>query len=383
MNRPSPRILILYASYGSGHLQAAHAIEAQLRRKGVREVLLLDLMAEAHPFLNEMTKFLYMQSFKSFPYLYGWIYDKTKHMKPDSLFGTLLHRVGLAKLSRYLCREEPDLIIHTFPQVTISRPNGQSGQSAPVVTVLTDYDLHGRWLHPGVDRYYVATDDLKREAIERGIPSERIIVSGIPLMPFFDLRQNGQDPEPLDIRLDPGRKTVLLMGGAYGAIQNCMEIGKRLECEPELQTVIICGWNKPLCEQLTAAFKDSPHVHVLGYVERISRLMERSFCMVTKPGGITISECIACGLPLFLYRPVPGQERGNALYLESKGAATISYDPEHLAVRICHLLRNREALDSVKRRIDALSKPHAAETIVDDLFANLLQSKRELELSGV
>lgn len=383
MNRSSPRILILYASYGSGHLQAAHAIEAQLRRKGVRDVLLLDLMAEAHPFLYEMTKFLYMQSFKSFPYLYGWIYDKTKYMKPDSLFGTLLHRVGLTKLSRYLSREHPDLIIHTFPQVAISRPNRQSRQSIPVVTVLTDYDLHGRWLHPGVDRYYVPTDDIKREAEERGIPSERIIVSGIPLMPFFDLRQNGQDPEPSDIRLDPGRKTVLLMGGAYGATQHCMEIGKRLECVPELQTVIICGRNKPLCEQLTAVFKDSPNVHVLGYVERISSLMERSFCMVTKPGGITVSECIACGLPLFLYRPVPGQERGNALYLESKGAATISYDPEHLALQICHLLRNREALDSVKRRIGALSKPNAAETIVNDLFANLLQTERELELSSV
>lgn len=385
MDQASPRILILYASYGSGHLQAAHAIEAELRRRGIREVQLLDLMAEAHPIINEVTKFIYMRSLKNFPGVYGWIYQKTRHMKQDSLLGFVLESISSGKLNRQLAEVRPNLVIHTFPQAVMPRLPGRS--VVPAVTVLTDYDLHGRWLHPGVDRLYVATEDLKREAAERGFPEERIIVTGIPLLPFFSdhedsLTEPGND-DHLGLSLNPTRKTVLLMGGADGAIRGCTDICRRLELEPDLQVVVICGKNKKLYRQLGEVFASSPHVHILGYVESMHRLMKISSCMITKPGGITVTECIACRLPLLLYRPFPGQERGNALYLERQGAAIVSHTPEQLVEQVCTLLRSREAADTLKLRMSKLFRPSAAEMIVDDLFSQLTPGKPEHAPAGI
>lgn len=378
MSKGSPRIMILYASYGNGHLQVSHAIESELRRRGMNDVVLLDLMAEAYPLMYEINKFVYMQCFKNIPQVYGWIYDKTKHMQSDSPLGNLLHCLGMTKLKEYLLNEKPDLIIHTFPQAAVPLLARQAVNSPRHVTIITDFDLHGRWLHPGVDRYYVATDDLKSEAIDRGICSERIIVSGIPLMPLFDEPAEQLSGLPGGLTLDPDRKTVLLMGGAYGAMRNCDEICKHLSLEPDLELVIVCGRNDALCRRLTNLFKDHPNVHVLGYVNQIFVLMKYSSCIITKPGGITLSECIACSLPLFLYSPVPGQEHGNALYFEGKGAASISYEPEELVRQICALVRNPEAVNATRNRMKSLHKPKAAETIVDDLFENLLHLNTEL-----
>lgn len=384
MDHASPRILILYASYGSGHLQAAHAIEAELRHRGIHEVQLLDLMAEAHPLLNEVSKFIYMRSLKTFPGVYGWIYQKTRYMKQDSILGSVLESISSGRLNRQLAETRPDVVIHTFPQTVMPRLPG--GAAVPVVTVLTDYDLHSRWLHPGADRLYVATDDLKREAAERGFPEEKIIVTGIPLLPFFRNHENSL-PEPkrvaLGLSLDPIRKTVLLMGGADGAIRGCTDICRRLEQEPDLQVVVICGKNKTLYRQLAEVFASSPHVHILGYVEPVHQLMKVSSCMITKPGGITVTECIACRLPLFLYRPFPGQERGNALYLERQGAAIVSHTPEQLAKQVCGLLRNREAADTLKGRMGELFRPDAAGMIVDDLFSQVIPGKPELAPAGI
>lgn len=378
----SPRILILYASYGSGHLQAAHAIEAELRRRGIAEVQLLDLMAEAHPVLNEVTKFIYMRSLKTFPGVYGWVYQKTRHMKQDSLLGSILEGISSSRLNQQIASERPDLVIHTFPQAVMYRSPGRS--AIPAVTVLTDYDLHSRWLHPAMDRLYVATDDLRREAVKRGFPEDRILVSGIPLLPSFEekaLPEPGEDDGNLP--LDPTRKTVLLMGGADGAIRGCTDICRRLEQEPDLQIVVVCGKNKTLYRQMAEAFASSPHVHILGYVERMHRLMKISACMITKPGGITVTECIACRLPLFLYRPFPGQERGNALYLERRGAAVVSDTPEQLARQVCALLRSPQAAEALKRRMEELFRPGAAGAIVDDLFSQVLPGKPELTPAGI
>ncbi|WP_106769040.1 MGDG synthase family glycosyltransferase [Paenibacillus faecalis] len=379
MSKASPRIMILYASYGSGHLQAAHAIEAELRQRGMNDIVLLDLMAEAYPLLYEINKFVYKQCFKLAPQIYGWIYDKTKHMQPDSSLATLLHGLGSAKLKKYLFHEQPDLIIHTFPQAAASLLVRRATDSPRMVTIITDFDLHGRWLHAGVDRYYVATDDLKNEAVKRGICPEQVIASGIPLLPLFEsLADKEQSGLPKGLVLNPNRKSVLLMGGVYGAMKNYGDICRQLSLESDLELIVVCGRNDALYRKLSFLFKDHPYVHVLGYVNQICGLMKHSSCMITKPGGITLSECIACKLPLFLYSPAPGQEQGNAQYLKAKGAAVVSYQPEELSRQVCDLIRDQGAVNGLRERITSLHKPQAAKTIVDDLLENILDVNTEL-----
>lgn len=375
-----PKILIVYASYGDGHYQASKAIEACFQSRGISDIILLDLMAEAHPLLNELTRFIYMQSFKSLSSVYGWVYNFTREMQPDTSLLRVVNSLGLTKLEQIITSIEPDLIIHTFPQLTMPRILKRSGLSLPLVNVITDFDLHGRWIHPDVDQYYVATEELRQEIEERGIPGSRIVVSGIPLKPDFSLKNDIH--EELHNVLCPGKKTVLLMAGAYGVLQGIRDICESVLSRGEYQIVAVCGRNEELYQGLQDSFADHPDIHLFGYVRNIAGMMRASDCIITKPGGITLSEAIACRLPVFVYRPVPGQELNNARYLKSKGIAEISYQVSELADAIHTTFKDEIRLNITLEQLDTLTKPFAADTIVDDIISKWFSPRPEAVLIG-
>ncbi|WP_059042460.1 MGDG synthase family glycosyltransferase [Paenibacillus rubinfantis] len=389
ISRP-PKIIILYASYGDGHYQASKAVEASLRNKGLTDVLLLDLMAEAHPLINGLTKFVYLQSFKTIPGLYGWVYNATKQMPQEAPLLEVINSFGIGKLQQTLRQARPDLILHTFPQLAMPRLLKRTGQSLPLANIITDFDLHGRWIHSGVDRYYVATDDLKAEMIDRGIPGDRIQVSGIPVKPeFADSQQpeGAEDDLPAPLQgLIPnhtrGKTTVLLMAGAYGSMQGVREVIERLNASERYRIITVCGRNRELYRSLQEQLNPHPDVHVLGYVEQIAALMRKSDCIVTKPGGITLSEALSCRLPVFVYRPVPGQELNNARYLAQKGVASIARTPAELTEEIDALFGNEHRQVELRRKIENLRRPKAAEVIADDILQQWFAPDRtELVLS--
>ncbi|MNO22539.1 Processive diacylglycerol beta-glucosyltransferase [compost metagenome] len=364
MNSKSPKVMILYASYGNGHFQASKAIEAVFRSKGVSDIVLLDLMAQAHPLLNGLTKFVYIQSFKTLPSIYGWVYNATRNMQSGAALLRILNSFGANTLLEAVTSFDPDLVIHTFPQLTLPRLMKKTGKTIPLINIITDFDLHGRWIHPDIDRYYVATDDLKQEMKELGIPEERIIASGIPIQPDFSRLKE----HPTESMLQKNKKTVLLMAGAYGVLQGNYEICKALTSSGHYQLIVVCGHNKELYRQLNHHFGSHPDVHIYGYVNDVPSLMKKSDCMITKPGGITLSEAIECFLPLILYRPVPGQELNNAIYLQRKGVALIAHDVDSLVLQIHSMLQDESRLQDIRSKINDLRKPEAAEVIVNDIM---------------
>lgn len=381
ITRP-PKIIILYASYGDGHYQASKAVEAGLRSKGLTDVTLLDLMAEAHPLINGLTKFVYLQSFKTIPGLYGWIYNATKQMPQEAPLLEVINSFGVGKLQQTLREARPDLIIHTFPQLAMPRLLKRTGQSLPLANIVTDFDLHGRWIHSGVDRYYVATDDMKEEMINRGIPGDRIQVSGIPVKPEFARRPQPEGealPPPLQ-GLPPGdssgKTTVLLIAGAYGSMQGVREVIERLAALERYRIIAVCGRNRELYRALQDQLPPHPDVHLLGYVEQVAALMRISDCIVTKPGGITLSEALACRLPMFVYRPVPGQELNNARYLAQKGVACIARTPAELTEEIDALFGDAHRLAEIRQKIENLRRPEAAEVIANDILQQWFAPER-------
>ncbi|SMF52378.1 MGDG synthase family glycosyltransferase [Paenibacillus barengoltzii] len=389
MTSQSPKILILYASYGDGHYQASKAVEASLRSRGVSDITLLDLMAEAHPLINGLTKFVYMQSFKTIPGLYGWVYNATKQMPQEAPLLEVINSLGMNKLQRTLQQAQPNLIIHTFPQLAMPRLLKRTGQSLPMANIITDFDLHGRWIHSGVDRYYVATEDLKAEMVSRGIPEERIRVSGIPVKPEFHLQHPDRQehlPGPLQelfLKNDTNNKTtILLMAGAYGAMQGVREVIERFMALERYRVIAVCGRNRELYRALHEQLPPHSDVHLLEYVDQVAALMHQCDCIVTKPGGITLSEALACRLPVFVYRPVPGQELNNARYLAQKGVACITRTPAELTEEIDALFQDPHRLTELRQKIENLRRPEAAEVIADDILEQWFAPKQaELVLS--
>jgi processive 1,2-diacylglycerol beta-glucosyltransferase len=136
------KVFILYARFGEGHWQAATALRHSFERQGNTEVLLIDLLAESHPVINEVSRFVYKKSYHVLPQVYGWVYEVTKGMKSDSVFATWLHSFGTLALQKLVERELPDAIIHTFPILVLPTVAHRVGRKIPMFNVVTDFDLH-------------------------------------------------------------------------------------------------------------------------------------------------------------------------------------------------------------------------------------------------
>lgn len=367
------KLLIVYARYGDGHLQAAAALSSCFSRLGIAEAKPVDLLAQAHPFLNEVSKFLYRQSYRLFPRIYGWVYDTTKGMKADSAFAHWLHSFGASELLKLIDREQPDAVVHTFPSLALPIITNRVGRRIPMFNVITDYDLHMRWIHPQVDKYYVATDDLRLQLTGMGIGVRRIAATGIPLRTPFSIELSELERERIARRysLASDKPIVLLMAGTYSNVAHLRKLCVRLAGNEHVHTIVVCGRHRSVQEQLQRQFALRSNVTVLGYVERVDEIMRLAACIVTKPGGITMSEAIETGLPIILYRPVPGQERRNAVYLQRKGAAVIAWSTDELYQAIERVLNDDGQLTTMRQALESLRKHRAADRIALDIVRQL------------
>lgn len=369
----STKIMILYASYGDGHYQVAKALREKFLENGVHNIVMIDLFKEASPTVNAITRYFYIKSYKVLPAVYGWLYYGTKHIRWDSFLAKRIQSYGVQTLKTIIEEERPDMVIHTFPMSVMPEICRKTGRSIPSVTVVTDFDLHRRWLHPGISKFYVATEDLKDKIAQAGIPREQIYVSGIPVKSAFE-KYGDADSIVRQYGLGEAKHRVLIMAGSYGVMQGLRGLCDRLSSLEDVQMIVVCGKNHVLKKEMENHFAFNSNVKILGFVEQIHELMQISSCIVTKPGGITLSEAIMRELPILIYKPVPGQERDNALYLASKGAAKIAYEPKELEQEIMQLLADEQRLKQMQQALRALRKPQAADVIVSDILMELKQS---------
>ncbi|WP_158289410.1 MGDG synthase family glycosyltransferase [Paenibacillus flagellatus] len=363
------KALVLTASYGDGHIQVARSLEQALRRNGIEHVSVLDLLKEAHPVMDAVAKFVYDRSLAASSYglhYYGWSYYLTRDIGHGSLLARWLNDIGVGTLLSVIERERPDAIVSTFPFGGIASHIRRRGLPVPTFTVITDFALHNRWIHSASDRFYVATEDLKHRLVRRGVAEQRIRVSGIPIRDAFTTAhpESGTPHEP-------EQRQVLFMAGTCGLWREVRGIVRRLLLRPDVRIVTVCGRNGKLMRRLDREFRREPNLTTLGYVDRIDELMRGSDCIITKAGGVTLSEAIHVNVPIFVYKPIPGQEKENALYLEQKGAALVSDNVRQLAGQVNRLLDDRDWSNRFYDCMRSLRKEHAAESIARDIVVTV------------
>lgn len=363
------KIFILYARFGEGHWQAANALSHSFLQIGNTDVKLIDLLAESHPVVNEVSRYVYSKSYSFLPQVYGWVYDATKGMKSNSLFASWLHSFGTVTLQRLIEKEQPDAIVHTFPILALPLVTQKTGRKIPMFNVVTDFDLHLRWVHPDVDKYYVATEDISKQLNKLGVHPHRVAVTGIPIRPTF-LSKSTASQAAFRYGL-PSNKPIILVMASQVVRTDIAELCRLLILRLQAEIVVVCGKDRTLLNALISDFRSSSDVTVLGFVDHIDELMAISSCVITKPGGLTLSEAIAAELPILLYRPVPGQERDNARYLESKGAAVISRSVEQLVEAAAGILHNPMQRKEMHQALQALRKEGAANSIALDISSQL------------
>ncbi|UBH23052.1 diglucosyl diacylglycerol synthase [Macrococcus armenti] len=364
------KILIITGSYGNGHISVTNSIVNQLNRMHLPNLTVIehDLYQEAHPIINSIAKKYYINSYKYFRKSYRYFYYANQD-NPEKCF---YRYYGLNRLINLIMKEKPDLILLTFPTPAMSIIKKDLGVDIPVATVITDYTMHKNWYTPNSNRYFVATEHTKSQLIQYGVDPSIIDVTGIPIHERFNeevernawLTNNG---------LQPNKKTLLMVAGAFGVVGGFNEMLATLTEESDHQYVVVCGNNTQLIDTLKAAYKDNPNVLIIGFTKEMARWMASCDLMLTKPGGITISESLCKSIPLVFFNPAPGQEGENAIYFTEKGFSRITNSYEETTATVLELLSDEHQLKQYKENMQKHYLPESSKYICMSLM-QLLES---------
>lgn len=360
------RILILAASTGGGHIKASHAIESYLRQNMQdAEVEIIDTLKCIHTLLDKTVCDGYKFLAKNTPRMYGKLYQKTNEDNMLSGMVPKLNAVFAQKLFPSIEEYGPDLIIatHPFAVEMVSALKEEGKIQIPLLCVITDYGMHRAWIADHVDAYVVSDEGMLREMTEAGIPKEKVYAFGIPVQDVFFQKQ---DKEELlrELGLNEKLPTVLIMAGSFG-VSNIVEIYKAIQrLSTPLQILLITGRNRRMYDVFARLIPQSPKsTRLIFYTNEVAKYMHVSDLLITKPGGLTISEALACSLPLVVFDAIPGQEEDNAEFLMAHNMGIRIKSGEDCAQTVQKLLEDSNRLENMRASCRGFDKSESGENI--------------------
>ncbi len=373
----SLRVLILSAGAGSGHLRAASALEQVCRAQpAVREVVNVDALTYTNKLFRQFYSKFYLQLIRNAPTLIGWFYDNLDEPWKTERMRLMLSRLNTRPLIRMIRKLRPDLTIctHFLPAEIMSYLLATERVDTRHAIVVTDLDVHAMWLSRHFHAYFVANEVARAHLIMTGLPEDRITVSGIPIDPVFAAAKD-RDALYAKHGVDPSRPMLLVSLGAMGKTVARELVHSLSYLQAPAQIVMVCGVHGELRARLEAETRRAraPHLawRVLGYTAEMDEWIRMAALLVGKPGGLTLSEAMACGLPMVIFQPVPGQEERNSDQLLEAGAAIKCNHLTTLAFKIDRLLGDANRLADMGQAARRLGRPHAARTVVETLLSQL------------
>jgi processive 1,2-diacylglycerol beta-glucosyltransferase len=365
------RILVLSASVGAGHVRAAEAIELALRRTGAPVTIanrdVLTLMA---PAFGKLYRDGYFRMVARSPQLLGWIYDATDKPFHEDRFRQRIERAGSVPLLKLIREFDPDVAIctHFLPTALLDRERRKGRCRARILTVVTDFEVHGFWLSAPSDDYFVATPEARAHLEALGIAPQAITVSGIPTHPVF-----GEAKDRAEMRRKHGWRedvpAILISAGGFGAVNLTRMLELLTAANLPAQIVAVCGKNAALKRAVDRIASQTTkgdglcRVKAVGYTTEMDEFMAAADLIVGKPGGLTTSESLIKGLGWVVVNPIPGQEEKNAIYLLENGAGLWCDNLHTLAFKVGELLKEPARLEGMRRNALRIARPDAADRV--------------------
>ena len=370
------KLLVLGVGVGSGHMRAAQAVAeaVSLFAPDIETQVLDALDFGALPY-RRAYRSLYLLLARRFPQILDLLYRLTDSL-PFGLSGILpaIDRLAFLRLTKTVLSDPPDLILCThFLPLEILAPLRLSGElSSPLFGAVTDLHPHGIWLWPGVDRYFTADENARKQIALRS-PGAGISPVGIPISPSFS-RTGDRRALRKSLGL-PDRRTVLLLSGGEGIGDLPGLIASFRDFPGELTLVAIAGKNHRLearCRQV-APTVESPglSVRTMGFVRNMSDWMAASDIVVTKPGGLTLFEALALGRPLILLPARGGQEEINRQWALSRGVATGCDAAGGAGELLASLVAQPGRLEAMARAALLAGRPQAATRVAGEIAHTL------------
>ncbi|MDH7577292.1 MAG: glycosyltransferase [Bacillota bacterium] len=364
------RVAILAVRFGAGHWQAAQALKEALEQTypGV-QVDVVNYLKFAGFFFDWLTRLGYHDLMIHMPRLYRRFFAYTNQLRPGSLFQKFICTCGARRFRRYLRRANPVLLISTFPVPAAVAANlkRRGLVRCPLVTVVTDYTLHQQWIQPGTDLYIVANEVMAGDLICRKIPPHQVAATGIPIDPRFETHPGKKLPELLP-GLPPaseGLPLVFVLNGATCFRGDLPRLCRLLADFPVPLVGVVAGVRHPRQRfKLRRLVKKGRNkVLILGFTKEVPSFMGAASCLVSKAGGLTMSEALAMELPVVIYRPLPCQEESNRAFLVAAGAALAAQNISELSECLRRVLKDAHLRTEMKQAASRLKKPAAARAV--------------------
>ncbi len=372
------KVMILYGSYGGGHLSAAKAIKKEIEDnyKNV-ECMMIDCIEYISKSYNKVTTLLYKEMAKKAPLLWKATYDVAKKGFAARV-STDNNKLMSLKLEKLINDYGPDLIVNTHPfgSQMCGFLRKHERIDTRIATILTDFHIHPQWLVYGdyVDYFFVSNDGMRDDMIDAGIDGGKITVTGIPVSERF-LEKHDRKKVCENFGLDPEKEVVLFFAGGefgLGRKTTLQVLDSLITLFPTLQIIAVSGRNPKMYGMFSNMVEKagaSSRVKVLEFTDKVPEIMSISQFVITKAGGLTLTESLTSNLPIFIINPIPGQEEENAEFLEDNGVAIWlrkEDNPKEIFENI-----TMEKLRSMKEKTKELAKPYSTREIchmiMDDL----------------
>ncbi len=369
------KVLVLSATSGNGHVRAAQAIEkAFIEKGGAKEVLHVDALEYASPFMRNLYAKTYLQMVNQAPTVLGWIYDETDEPWKAERRRMAFDRINTFPLARFIDNYDPDLIVctHFMPASIVSWLKAKGRITTPQAIVVTDFDLHAMWMCRNYEHYFTALDETREHLIQLGAEPHRVSVTGIAIDPVFAQHKDAKEMRAKH-GLSQDKAVIMLSAGGFG-VGRMQDILNGLEnMETPTQVLAMCGKNDKLKKEVAdfaAGHKGKSNVEFVpvGFTNEMDEYMAASDLLIGKPGGLTTSEALAKGLVMVIVNPIPGQEERNSDHLLEEGAAIRCNNLPALSYKVDRLLAEPKRLAAIKQNVARLARPQAASHIVDILI---------------
>ena len=374
--KEKPRVLLLSASSGAGHVRAAQALEKAFAARGDCIVEHVDVIQHVSKVFQRLYDKTYISMVRRVPELMGVLYDRTDRPWEKMRQRLAIDRLNTQPMIRMLKRVQPDLCVatHFLPAEIIAWLIAKKKLCAHNAIVVTDYDVHAMWLCRTVDRYYVAIPEAAEYLNGIGVPREIIRVTGIPVDPLFSVAVDRAAARK-HLSLDADAPVILIAAGGYGIGPVEQLVRDLLALRKPWQIAAIAGKSeqvKQKLDEIAARAGDlpggAPRLVPVGFTKEMDQYMAAADLLVGKAGGLTTSEALARALPMALIEPIPGQEERNADHLLEEGAAIRCNNLPAAAWKIAGLVDDAERLVRMKDAARKLGRPNAASEIAADVL---------------
>jgi processive 1,2-diacylglycerol beta-glucosyltransferase len=322
----------------------------------------VDTLDYTSPFYKDLYKKTYSILISYFSPLWAfffWVADIPFLLPAVQALRRFFNHLNAKALERFLEKENFDYIIttHFFSNEVASSLKGKKKITSKLICVVTDFDVHRIWLAKNVDCYTVACELTKEKLKSFGVPESKIAVTGIPTDEKFSAPQNRAELRA-KLGLDKSMFTVLIATGSFGIgpIEEILSYLKDIQC------VVICGNNQKLTQKLSSVA--TAHVKILGFVNNMNEYMVASDVLITKPGGLSISEALVVGLPLIFFSAIPGQETNNIRTLKAFGVGVSGLKVFEIAQEIQALKASAAHLEAAKDKIKKIARPNSVCDII-------------------